>query len=250
MKKITSTTNEHIKTIVKLHQRKYRKESGLFLLEGKKAVEEAIAAGIEVKEVFTTIEEYKIPCEITAVSMPVMEKISTTKSAPEIVAVARQPEFSLKKIKNCARVVLFEGIKDAGNLGTIIRSAAAFELDAIVLFGDTVDAFNPKTVRSAAGALGKVPIVESESFEEIKTIFSGHDFYATVLANDAKAPEKSDFNKPFVLMFGSEADGLSETTTKAANKKLKLDISPQAESLNLGVAASIFFWEISKSNRG
>ena len=171
-----------------------------------------------------------------------MEKISTTESAPEAVAIAKQKILTINDIKNKKRIALLENIKDAGNLGTLIRSAAAFGIDAIILSGDTIDQYNPKVVRSTVGGLFKLPIVK-ESVDKTKEVFKNHNFIATVVNHkDTITPQKIDYEKPFVIMLGSEADGLTENAIKISNIKTTIPITKTTESLNLSVAGSILFY--------
>lgn len=245
MNEITSLTNQQIKDAVKLQQRKYRTQSGLFLLEGYKPIFEAKNSDIKIETVFTTkkhLEKFKfVQDKITLVTDPILEKLSTTESMPEAVAIALQCEYSTDF--DSKRIVLLENIKDAGNLGTIIRSAVAFGLDAIVLCGDSIDIFNPKVVRSAVGALFKIPVIKIDDITEFKKQFEKHNFIATVLNHkDIINPSTIDFSAPFVLMMGSEADGLSEEAISLSDTKTTIPISADTESLNLSVAASILFY--------
>ena len=246
MLEITSVSNSKVKETVKLHQKKYRTETGLFLIEGYKPIYEAFSEKIEIETVFTTEKYLKkfafVKDKIVLVTDAVMEKISTTDSACEAVAVAKQINISLENIKNKTRIALLENTKDAGNLGTLMRSAAAFKIDAIILCGDTIDPYNPKVVRSTVGGLFKVPFVKAD-FSKVKDTFKNHNFIATVVNHkEVVEPQTIDFTKPFVIMLGSEADGLTQEAVDAANIKTTIPISKNTESLNLSVAGSILFY--------
>ncbi len=246
MLEITSVSNSKVKETVKLHQKKYRTETGLFLIEGYKPIYEAFLEKAEIETVYTTEKYLKkfefVKDKIVLVTGAVMEKISTTDSACEAVAVAKQINISLENIKNKTRIALLENTKDAGNLGTLMRSAAAFKIDAIILCGDTIDPYNPKVVRSTVGGLFKVPFVKAD-FSKVKDIFKNYNFIATVVNhNDVVEPQTIDYTKPFVIMLGSEADGLTQETVEAANIKTTIPISKKTESLNLSVAGSILFY--------
>ena len=165
---ITSVNNELVKETVKLQQKKYRENK--FLLEGFKAVEEAHLSGLKFERAF--VEKNKrgkylfLNCEVIETNEAVLKKISTTNTPPEIVAVAYQKENSFEKLGN--KVILLENIRDLGNLGTIIRTAVAFGIDSIVLYGETVDLYNPKVVRSAVGNLWKINIVQIFNLKVLK----------------------------------------------------------------------------------
>ena len=238
--KITSVNNELIKETAKLLNGKYRNETGLFIIEGFKGIEEAVNAGLEIVHIFST-EGFETNQKRIEVTDAVMSKISDAKSAPKAVAVAKQlkPKWSDKFKK----VILLEGIKDPGNLGTILRTASAFNMDAVVLYGDTVDLYNPKTVRSAVGNLWKIPVFKFNNLEKFKdyervaTLPSGVN---TIRLDDYMAAGKT------LIMFGSEANGLSEDLKKSATKNLTIEMSENVESLNLSVSAAIVMYKISK----
>ena len=238
MIKITSVNNELIKETAKLLKSKHRDESGLFILEGEKCIEEAIQSGLEIIHIFTTEGFEDLPQRIE-VTEAVLSKISDAKSAPKSVAVAKQ----LKPVwrENYKKVVLLEGIKDAGNLGTILRTAAAFKIDAIVLYGNTVDLYNPKCVRSAVGNLWKVPVFKLDKLD----IFNTYERIATLPKgeNVINLKEYTPADK-LLIMFGSEADGLSNELKEYATKNVTIEMSPSVESLNLSVSASIIFYSI------
>ena len=157
---------------------------------------------------------------------------------------------SIEEIKNQHKIVLLENIKDAGNLGTIIRSAAAFKMDAIVLCGDCIDLYNPKVVRSTAGNLFKLPVAKTDSIKQLSDHTGNRTYIATVVNNDgAVPPEKLDFTKPFVLMLGSEANGLTKEAVKISDIQTTIKISSKVESLNLSIAASVLFYIAGMNSR-
>ena len=261
---ITSLNNDLVKQTLKLHQKKYRDEEKKFLLEGFKAIEEAFLAKIEFEYVF--VEKNKAgkygfiinpspalrapsPArgegKIIITNEAVLKKISTTDSPPEAVAVAKQKIYTLKDIKSTKKVVLLENIKDLGNLGTIIRTAKAFNQDAIILFGQTADIYNPKCVRSAVGNLWKIPIVQIKDFEILKENFNGFD-KAAALPNSKGSILLKDFTAkpPYLIMFGSESEGLSKELIDFADKKLTIEMSDEVESLNLAVSVGVVLYKI------
>ena len=139
------------------------------------------------------------------------------------------------------QVILLEGIKDAGNLGTILRSACAFNIDAVVLYGDTVDLYNPKCVRSTVGNLWKIPVFEMndlsvfENYERVATLPKSNN---TIWLKDYIPQEK------VLIMFGSEASGLSEELKNFATNNVTIEMSDKVESLNLSISAGIFMYKI------
>lgn len=236
--KITSVNNELIKETSKLLRGKYRTETGLFLLEGNKCIEEALDSGLEVEKIFSSEGFEYLPQRIE-VNEAVLSKISEAKTAPKAVAVAKQVKHQW--LDDFKKVVLLEGIKDAGNLGTILRTAAAFKIDAIVLYGDTVDLYNPKCVRSAVGNLWKIPVFKFDSLEK----FSQYERIATLPKSENTINLKGYIPSDRVLvMFGSEADGLSEELKEFATKNITIEMDKQVESLNLSISAGIILYKL------
>lgn len=251
-KEITSVNNELVKETAKLQQKKYRDESKKFLIEGFKPIEEAYKSGIEIEQVFILKQtvwqdfypaKYKfLGNKLILTTESVLKKISTTDSAPEAVAVAKQKIFTLDDIKAANKVVLLENIKDLGNLGTILRTAKAFSQDAVILYGDTVDLYNPKCVRSAVGNLWKMPVVQIKDFNVLKDKFANYERVATL--PKGKALKGFKINPPYLIMFGSEADGLSQELIDFSTKKITIDMNSDVESLNLSVSVGIVLHSI------
>ena len=242
---ITSVNNDLVKETVKLQQKKYRTEK--FLLEGFKAIEGAYNSGIKIDYVFVLAEkadEYKfLGDKIILTNEQVLKKISTTDTAPNAVGVGFKKQYDRGILDSAKRVVLLEGIKDAGNLGTILRTSAAFGVDAVVLYGDSVDLYNPKCVRSAVGNLWKIPVFDMKNHNEIKAAFSGFRRIATLPR--AKNYLKSfEVKEPCLVMFGSEADGLSEELQDFATDSVKIEMKESVESLNLSVSCAVVLYKL------
>ncbi len=244
---ITSVNNEIIKENAKLLQKKYRNQTGKFVLEGLKAIQEAFNSGIELERVFVEkshLYEFNfLNCEIIGVNTAVLNKLSETDTAPYAVGIGVQKKFSYDIIKSLNKVILLEDIKDLGNLGTIIRSAVAFGVDGIILYGQCADMYNPKCVRSSVGNLWKIPIFYIKNFEDLKEYFSSFSRVATLpRANKLLKNYKPEF--PLLLMFGSEADGLSQELIDFSTDSLKIEMSSNVESLNLSVSVSVIMYYI------
>lgn len=249
MKKITSKDNEKIKYVAKLIlNKKFRETEKKFVVEGFKAVYEACCFGLKLREVFvhhSFLEKFEFLDEnkLTLVDDNILKKISTTESFSKCVAVFDMLDYSLNDLKTKNTIVLLENIKDGGNLGTIIRSANAFGVDGIVLYGDTIDLYNPKVIRSSVGNFLKIPIVKVNDIEAIKTTFKLHTFYATKVDTDVDL-KTIKFEEKKVIMFGSEAEGLSNKLFDLADNFFTIKMQNRVESLNLSVAASIVFYSL------
>lgn len=236
-------SNNRIKEIIKLHQKKYREETGLFIVEGLKSIQELIEAKIEIIDIFA-VKEVKLNFKYSIIKENIMKKLATTSSPCEILAVAKQKHAN-NEINKAKKVILLDSISDPGNLGTIIRSAAAFGAEAIILFGDCVDLYSPKVIRSTAGNFFKVPIINISEINEIKELFPNHKLVATALSkeNNISIKECANYDK-YIIMFGSEAKGLNQDLIKIADKNIKLEMTNNVESLNLSVSASIVLYEL------
>ena len=244
--KITSVNNDLVKETAKLLRGKYRDESGLFLIEGEKGVNEAIEAGVNIERIFVLEGINNYPEEkIIETTEAVLSKISDAKSAPKVVAVAHQLKTGLNDIKNAKRLILLEEIKDAGNLGTILRTASAFGIDGIVLYGDAVDLYNPKCVRSTVGCLWKTPVIKVKDFKELKNIFTPYERVATLPKGD-NVIGLSNYkpSEKVLIMFGSEADGLSEELKSFATKNVTIEMAENVESLNLSISVGVVAYKL------
>lgn len=243
---ITSLNNELVKQTVKLQQKKYRTQTAKFLLEGCKPIKEAFDSGIEIEYIFVDkkhINDYNFTDKIIETNEIVLKKLSTTDTAPSAVAVGFQKKFDKNILKKSQKVILLENIKDAGNLGTIIRSAVAFSADAIILYGENVDIYNPKCVRASVGNLWKIPIIHIEDFCELEEKFTNFERIAT-LPKSKNMLKNFEPELPCLVMFGSEADGLSEELIKFSTASVKIEMENTVESLNLASSASIILYEL------
>lgn len=248
MQEITSVNNDLVKETVKLQQKKYRDKENKFLLEGFKCIEEAHSAGLEVEHVFVLKEKSNrynfLADKLILTTEAILKKISTTESAPEAVGVAVKKACSIRDLRNAKKVILLENIKDLGNLGTVLRTSVAFGADAVVLYGkECADLYNPKCVRSTVGNLWKIPVVYIEKFSDLNKEFETFERIATL-------PRAKDYLKnysvkePMLVMFGSEADGLSDELVEFATKNVKIEMSSTVESLNLSVSCAVVLYEL------
>ena len=240
--KITSVNNDLIKETAKLLQRKYRDK--MFLLEGVKCIEEAIESGLEIVNLFvlenSSLFEGKDKIEVTEA---VLSKISSTATPPKAVAAAKIPTPAWSE--DYKKIVLLEDIKDAGNLGTILRTACAFNVDALILYGDTVDLFNPKCVRSSVGNLWKIPVFSIRDFEELKEKIANYEKIATLPKTDNSVWLRDYTPKErVVIMFGTESCGLSKELIDFADKNITIEMSDKVESLNLSISAGVILYKL------
>ena len=146
-------------------------------------------------------------------------------------------------LKNFKKVVLLEDIKDLGNLGTILRSSVAFGAEAIVLYGESVDIYNPKCVRASVGNLWKIPVYHIKDFNEFKETFKDFKKIAT-LPRSNNLLKTFKIKLPAVIMFGSEANGLSDELINLSDDSVKIEMAKTVESLNLATSVSVILYEL------
>lgn len=246
MHSVKNLSAAKIKEITKLHQKKYRDELKLFIAEGNKAFEEILNADIEIISVYA-LETFKPKHHyenIKIISQSEMKKISTTASVCEVLVIGRQKIYQQNELKG-RKLILLDEISDPGNLGTIIRSAAAFNIDGIILFGNTIELYSPKVIRACAGNFFKTPVISIKTIPELKRLFPDYTFISTALKKDNNITfkEAKQISKS-IIMFGSEAQGLNEKLIDLAEKNIVLNMKKNVESLNLSVSASIVMYEL------
>lgn len=235
---ITSVNNDRIKELVKLKEKKYRDNNNLFFVEGYDIVVEAYKRSL-IKELYvldgTNVD---IDVQYTYVSHDVMKKISDMESISEYYAVCYKKE----ELDVGNKIVILDGVQDPGNLGTIIRSAVAFNFDTVVLSKNTVDLYNPKVIRSTKGMLFNINIIVRE-LENFISELDGYMVYGTDVVNgnnikDIDVPDK------LVIVIGNEGKGISVGVKNLCNKFIYIGMNNDCESLNASVAASILMYEV------
>ncbi|MGH8959275.1 MAG: TrmH family RNA methyltransferase [Acidimicrobiia bacterium] len=228
-----SARNPRVQAAARLHRADERRRTGLTLLEGPHLVGEAVAAGVALAEIFALETDLGFPNR-TALSQAALERLSSTRTPQSPVAVMSIPMHSLDPERD---VLVAWEIADPGNLGTMIRTAAAFGLDVAVIGG--ADPWAPKTLRGAAGAHFHTSVVEIDNLEEIRAVR-----VATVLL-DGDPPSALPAGR-LALLIGSEAHGLSAEAIAAVEVRISIPMPGGTESLNAAAAAAILCYEVAK----
>ena len=237
---ITSINNEYIKEISKLNEKKYRDKSNKYLIEGLHLVTEALKYDIIDTIIIREDFSYETNIKHIIVSNEVMKKLSDNPSIPKIMAVVNKKESTIKGNK----ILLLDRLQDPGNLGTIIRSAVAFNFDTIILSNDTVDLYNSKVLRSTQGMLFNINILRQDLTNVINELKNNnYTIYGTKVDNGNDVKEIDKINK-FALIIGNEGTGISDNILKQCDKYLYIKMNNNCESLNAGVAASILMYEM------
>ena len=254
MQIITSKDNENIKSIKKLKERKYRDLNNEYIIEGIKILKEAIQEKAVIKKIViceeclaNNIIDEKLLYEIAKydclyVSKKIFEGLTDVSKPQGILAVV---EKNNKKDINYNEdiIVALDGLQDPGNLGTILRTLDSANLSQVVVSKDTVDAYNPKVVRSTMGAIFRVNIVEAENLKETLKEMKRHKY--KVMCTDLTASKniyEIDYNKK-ILVIGNEANGISKELLDMADEKIIIPMLGKTESLNASVATSIIVYE-------
>lgn len=238
---ITSLNNEHIKEILKLKEKKYRDLSNTFLIEGRHLVLEAHREKKIVELILEKDELFPLDVNTLYVSSNVMNKLSDLKTPSNVMAVVEK----LDEKEVGEKILILDNIQDPGNLGTIIRSAVAFNFDTIVLSPKTVDLYNPKVVRSTQGMMFHTNIIIREPVNFINELKSeGYKIVGTKVTNGVDVRESKTYSH-FALIIGNEGKGMSEELSELCDEYLYIKMNNQCESLNAAVAASILMYEIS-----
>ena len=254
MQIITSKDNENIKSIKKLKERKYRDLNNEYIIEGIKILKEAIQEKAVIKKIViceeclaNNIIDEKLLYEIAKydclyVSKKIFEGLTDVSKPQGILAVV---EKNNKKDINYNEdiIVALDGLQDPGNLGTILRTLDSANLSQVIVSKDTVDAYNPKVVRSTMGAIFRVNIVEAENLKETLKEMKRHKY--KVMCTDLTASKniyEIDYYKK-ILVIGNEANGISKELLDMADEKIIIPMLGKTESLNASVATSIIVYE-------
>ena len=245
---ITSLKNPKVTTWKSLKDRKGRKETGCFRVEGRKRVEEALASAFPVAAVLVEdgrLGEFCLPADLPVYAMPehVLAAVCDTKTPQGIAAVVRMAEVPLQG----KRLVAMDGVQDPGNVGTIIRTADAAGFDGVILSVQCADVFSPKVLRATMGSIFRMgvrvtddlPGLLAQMVQEGASVLSsqldGEPFY-----------QRRPLNERFVLVIGSEGNGVTDEVKAVATHKVKLPMRGGAESLNAAVAAGIMMYELTR----
>ena len=238
---ITSPKNEHIKELVKLKDKKGRDESGLFLVETKHLVIEASRAGLIKELILEKDEIFPLDVPVTYVTKEVLKKLSSMESPSNVMAVV----YKRKEEENYGeKILILDRVQDPGNLGAIIRSAVAFNIDTIICSNDTVDLYNPKVVRASQGMIFHVPVIVGDIKKVINELkFKDYKIIGTKVSCGSDVRTSSIYSH-FALIIGNEGQGVSKEIEDMCNEHLYIKMNGNCESLNASVAASILMYEI------
>lgn len=243
-----------------INQKNYRKRKGLFIIEGLRATQEAINSDYTVEFVvlsddfvkrygekfhgFRDVKVYEVPQKL-------FRTLSDTKTPQGIMAVVRMKKFEIANLcEGNFLVVALDGIKDPGNMGAIIRTADAAGATGILAGKGCVDLYNPKVIRSTMGSIFHLPVMEEIDLRWALKELSKKGAKIIITSLDAKKSYlDTDYKIPVVIVFGSEAEGVSKEILDMPSEQVKIPIPGRAESLNVAVACGILLYEAARQRR-
>lgn len=261
---ITSPHNPKVGFLRTLHTAKGRKEAGAFLIEGPHLVAEALKARIPLDLVLIDPDAFandpllgevaflaEEGVEVIGAAPAVIERVSETLTPQGIVAVVPLASLAAEKLRAQRRgrlrplVLVLDDLRDPGNVGTILRSALAADVDVVLLTPNCADPFAPKVVRSASGAHFHLPILAQQSWEAITAYLGGSPKMQQILVADSAAADYADLDltQRTAIIIGNEAHGPSAAARKLATHNIRIPMYNGVESLNAAIAASVLLFE-------
>ena len=267
---ITSKSNRTVMWLASLSQKKYREKEQSFLCEGDKLFKEAVKAAAPITHIVLREDRADMlplaqaysqehpKTEILYLSSACFEKISTEKAPQGVIVVLKYLDFSKyyyiinKEIFSDAQVsgtVFLDSVQDPGNVGAVLRSAAAFGVTDVVLSKDCADLYHPKTLRASMGALFNLRTHVVEDMAQAVEAFraSGRRVFAAMPAQTAYPLGRANLCKKDGIIIGNEGHGISANIAASAGEYVYIPMTDAVESLNASVAASILIWELMKN---
>jgi TrmH family RNA methyltransferase len=249
-----------VKALIGSKGAKERREQGLFVAEGVQCAREALtsASGPEIKIIYATgqgmskIAELDLgSVEIVEVSEPVLKAMSDTVSPQGLISLCYTPENDISDLTltGSSTVIYLHEMRDPGNAGTILRTADAMGITAVITSPDSVDMYSPKVVRSTAGSLWNIPVYEGVTFQALASIFPNTQ---KILLSSHASTSILDLKiaGDCIAVFGNEARGVDAAALGAAVTEVTIPMAGNAESLNLSAAASIVMFTLSAKVAG
>ena len=258
---ITSNKNTRVKHLRSLAEKKYRYRYCQLVIEGLRLVEDALAAGVNFLSIFYSPYLYTRPggeellkkltsrpgVECNYLTDELLQEVADTESPQGLLAIIEWPRL---KIDNHKRLLLIDGLKDPGNLGTVIRTAAAVGCGGILLMKGTVDPYNPKVVRATMGAIFRIPLLFFPGTAEALDWVQERKLRLVVAERGGTTFYQLSLTRDLVLVIGSEAEGVSKALIEAAEAVATVPLSPGVESLNASIASGIILYEVYRQQEG
>lgn len=249
IKRIESVQNPRVKQWKKLHTKKEREKSGLFLVEGMHLVQEALKYKAIVRELivsegeeFSTIDAEDII--IYEVTKEIMNLLTDTETPQGIIAVCEMAEPIELNFSSPLKLLLIDNVQDPGNLGTMIRTADAAGIDAVILGDGCVDLYNGKVIRSTQGSLFHIPILKGNLQTWITKLKEKQVKVLGTALEGARHYKEIDSPQSFALLVGNEGNGVNPALLKNTDENIYIPIYGKAESLNVSIATAILLYHL------
>jgi len=265
MDNITSTSNPIIKELKSLHKKKYRYQYKKYFLEGIRSVEECIKYNSKIEYIIYSesllglnggakLYEDILKLNITIIKTTdqILKSVSDTDNPQGIIAVVNFKESKLEELvsNDKSLFIILDSIQDPGNMGTIIRTCDAFNVDGVIISEGSVDLYNPKTIRSTMGSIFHIPIVFSENIlDTVKYLKSNEITIMSTALEDSTDIHNVDLNRPVAIIIGNEANGVRNELLSVSNANIKIPMPGKAESLNAAIASSIVIYEANRQRQ-
>ena len=248
IEKLTSRKNPvcvHIKKLAA--SRSYRYEQGQFLCEGKKLLEEAVKSGAMIELVISSGKiESDLPetTQVYYATASLIESLSPLKTSQGLLFTCRMPQIKNDECFSGTHLLL-DSIQDPGNIGSIIRSAHAFNIKGVILTDGCADIYNIKTIRASMGAIFKQSVFKLSQSEIIKLKQSGFRFIGTTSDRSSTCITEAKLEKSIIIL-GNEGQGISKQLLDICDEMITIPLTPESESLNVAIAAAIILWETAR----
>lgn len=251
---LSSTQNPKIKKLLALQQKSsLRRETGLFVVEGRREIQQCIDAGYDIDTLYIRAKENEavvpadLPADINAcfVSPHVYERIAYRESTEGVIAVVHTRSRTLEELsfKGNPLLMVLERVEKPGNLGAIMRSADAAGADAVIVCDPLTDLFNPNLIRASLGAVFSVPCVACTSEECIRYLKEHHIRILTAQLQDSSLYYDTDMTAPTAIVMGTESTGLTTVWREAADAHIRIPMNGRLDSLNVSVSAAVLLYE-------
>ena len=261
MKQITSVQNPFIKSLVQLQEKaKVRKQTGTFLIEGKREIELALKGGYELETILflpEIISEKQLndlttkPLNVIEISKEVYQKLAYRDTTEGILAIAKTKSLALSDLKLSKNplILVGESLEKPGNVGAILRTADAANIDAVIIANPKSDLYNPNIVRSSVGCLFTRQIAIGTTEEVIAYLKANNINIYSATLQDSTEYHTQNYTTPTALVVGTEATGLSEKWRTESTKNIIIPMQGEIDSMNVSVAAAILLFEAKRQRQ-
>ncbi|MDC0462550.1 RNA methyltransferase [Flavobacteriaceae bacterium] len=262
LKKISSVQNPFVKQLVQLKEKsKLRKQTGLFIVEGKREISLAIKGCYKLETIYycadlfsnaeaAALEAYEI--DVIEISKMVYEKVAHRGTTEGVIAVAKANKLSLNNLKITSQnplILVAESPEKPGNIGALLRTADAANIDAVIIANPLTDMYNPNIIRSSVGGVFTVPIATGTTNEIIQYLKNNNIAIYSAILQESVAYDSIDFRIPSAIVIGTESVGLSEKWRKISTANIQIPMQGKLDSMNLSVSAGIIIFEAKRQRK-